>query len=368
MRTQQIFIEDQAVWGDAGLLQDRINVNAPISAIDVIIEATNGGTSNQGQELHDDVDRIEILDGSDRVFSLSMLQGLSQHAYEIGRYPNHVLSEAASAVQQQGFRIMFGRWLGDPEYWLDPGQFSNLQYRLTGDLTISATVGFATATRRATLIAHILPDAPGGRAGMFSTKEIFQFTTGASGETRIDIPDDFPLRALGFRAEESGEFFHTDVDRMKLTQSKDRFVHFDMRGENFRDFLEQWRGQHEISTTLFRTDGDTPTLFIPYIRGLSIHSLLDLNVAAIDALNEDVPTLAVISLAATPTIGKEADDTSLLINVRGVMPHFGGVYPFGDQREPGEWLSMEDVKNLELVITNGGAGAAASAWVQQVRP
>lgn len=368
MRTQAIMIEDQLAWGDTGPLVGRLNINAPISAIDVVIEATNGSTSNQGQELHDDVDRIEIISGTDRLHSLSLFQGIIQHAYEVGRYPNHILTEGAAGVQQQGYRIMFGRFLGDPDYWLDPQMFSNLQYRLVGDLTISATVGFATGTRLVTLIAHTMPEGPAGRAGMFSSKEINQFTTLATGETRIDLPDDFPLRMLGIRAEESGEFFHTNVDRLKLTQSKDRFIHFDIRGENFRDFLEEWRGQHEINTTLFRADGDTVGLFFPYLRGISTHSLLDLNISGIDALAEDVVTLQVLSLTAVPGIAKESDDTSLLTNVRGVMPHFGGLWPFGDPQDPNQWLSGDGLSNLELVVTNGNAGAAASVWVQQVRP
>ena len=49
------------------------------------------------------------------------------------------------------------------------------------------------------------------------------------------------------------------------------------------------------------------------------------------------------------------------------MPHFGGLWPFGDPDDANSWLSGDDLRNLELVISQGGAGAAASVWVQQVR-
>lgn len=368
MRTQAILIEDGLTWGDTGPLVGKLNIADPISAIDVIIEANNGATSNQGQELHDDVDRVELIDGSDRLHSLSLVQGIIQHAFEHGQYPHHLLTEEEDASQQEGYRIYFGRHLGDEEYWLDPSQFRNLQYRLTGDLTISATAGFATGTRSVTLIAHILADRPAGRSGFFSAKEIKSWTTAASGEERSALPDDFPIRYLGFRAFETGIAFHTDVTRLKLTQGKDRFVHFDITAQQFRDILEAWRGQHEITTTLLRTDGDSPALFLPYIRGISTQVRNDLDIVGVDAITVDQATIQLLTLTATPTIAKSSTDQDIFVNVRGLLPHFGGLWPLGDPNDPRTWLMGDDLRNLELVATQGGAGGAASIWVQQVRP
>jgi len=368
MRTQSVFIEDRRAWGDTGPLTDLLKVSSPISAIDIIIRATNGATSNQGNPLHIDVDRIEIIDGSDRLFSLSMVQGIIQHAMSERNYPPHLLSEAAAAVQEQGFRISFGRYLGDPEYWLDPGQFRNLAYRLTGDLTISATVGFATGTRDVTLIAHTMIDAPGGRAGYFMTKEMFQFTTVASGDQRIALPDDFMYRSIGLRAFETAIAFHVDVTNVKLTRGKDAFVYYDVRAEALRDLVQNTIGEHAVAQTLFRTDADTPDLYLAYVRAANANAVQDFDIASFDAITINQGTVQLITLAAAPTIAKSWTNRSILAEARGLMPHHGLVIPFGDLNDPTNWPGGDDIQDLELVLTQGGSGAAATVWAQQVRP
>ena len=346
-----------------------MNINTPISAIDVIIRATNGATSNLNNPLHVDVDRVEIIDGTDRLHSLSLVQGIVQHYYEYGRYPNHIISEDAAAVQQEGYRISFGRFLGDPDYWLDPTQFSNLMYRLTGDLTISATVGFATGTRDVTLIAHTMPERPGGRAGFFMSKEMKSFTSLASGEDRTILPDDYPYRTLGLRAFETAIAFDVDLTQIKLTQGKDSFIHFDTRATHFMDLMEQWRGAAELTVTYFHNDADTIGLFVARNRGVTYNVInSDDMVATHQAETIDQVTLVLLefSTPATPTV--ETVSTPIVANIRGAMPHFAGVWAFGDLNDPSQWLSGEEIRNLELVLTQGGAGAAVTVWLQQVRP
>ncbi len=368
MRTQAIYIEDRRTWGDTGPLTDKINVSNPISAIDVIIRAANGATSNQGNPLHIDVDRVEIVDGTDRIHSLSLVQGIIQHCYENGRYPANILDEAAAAVQEEGYRINFGRFLGDPDYWLDPTMFRNLAYRLTGDLTISGTVGFATGTRDITLVAHTMPGHTGGKRGTMMMKEMDQFTSAASGDVRVDLPDDFPYRSIGLRAFETGIAFHVDITNFKLTKGKDSFVYADIRSETFRDLLQMWRGEFEVTQQVFRTDADTPGVFMAYPRWVYANSLLDLNVTNIDALTIDQANLGVISVTAAPAIAKETGDIATLLAARGTMPHFGGLWTFGNMNDPEDWPAGDDIKDLELVLTQGGAGAACSVWANQIRP
>lgn len=367
MRTQAVYIEDRRTWTDTGPITDRLKVSDAISAIDVIIRGTNGATSNQGNPLHVDVDRVEVIDGSDRIFSLSLRDAIIQHCYEQGRYPHHVLDEGAAAVQEEGFRISFGRYLGDPDYWLDPGMFRNLSYRFTGDLTISATVGFATGTRDITLIAHTMPDHPSGRAGYMMTKELFNFTSVAAGEERVDLPDDFPYRFIGLRALESGIAFEVDITNIKLTKGHDSYVYFDQRAINFRDLLSSWRGEHEITQILFRTDADTPSCLLAYPNSFSVTALNDFDIATIDARTVDQLTIQLLTLAAAPSIAKSSTDRAIVLNARGVMPHFGGLWQMGDPNDPNQWPSGDNIRDLELVLTQGGAGADVRVWAQQVR-
>jgi len=367
MRTQQLYIEDRRPWGDTGPLSDLIKIGLPISAIDVLIRATHGATMNQGNPLNVDVDNVEIIDGTDRIFSLSLAQGIGNHCYQRGKYPHAVLNEGAAAVQEEGFRINFGRYLGDPEYWLDPGSFSNLMYRMAGDLTISATAGCATGTRQISLIAHVFTDRPPSHDGYFVTKEIKQWTTVATGEERTTIPDDKTIRALGIRQYENAIAWDTNVSQWKLTQSKDSFIHFDLRAVDLRDILEDKYGHFEISQRIFRTDADAFSAYMQLPQTFVVNSLLDLDLGSIDAQAANQLTLQELSLTAVPAIAKSATDTDVWVVSRGLLPHASIVYPMGEWDNPDEWLKGDAVKNLELVATQGGAGGAASVWLQQVR-
>ena len=369
MRTQAIYIEDQRTWGDTGPLTDKLNISEPISAIDVLIRATNGSTTNLANPLNVDVDRVEIIDGTDRLHSLSLVQGIAQNFYEYGRYPNHILTEGNDEVQQEGYRISFGRYLGDPDYWLDPSMFSNLMYRFTGDLTISATVGFATGTRDVTLIAHTMPDHSGSRAGFFMSKEMKQFTSAVSGEDRTVLPDDFPFRMLGVRAFETAIGFDVDITNLKLSQGKDAFVHFDISATHFMDLMEQWRGVAELRINLLRANAATPQLYVARNRGVTYNALnADDMVAGHQTETVDQVTLVLLEFSTPATATVEATATDIVAHVRGGMPHFAGMWAFGDLNDPTQWLSGDALKNLELVLTQGGVGAAVSIWAQQVRP
>ena len=367
MRTRMAYIENRRNWGDSDVLVDNLKVTKPISAIDVIIRATNGATMNQGNPLHVDVDNLELIDGSRVIHNLSLRDAIIQHCYERGRYPAHILHENAAAVQEETFRISFGRFLGDPEYWLDPGMFDNLQFRLTGPLTISATVGFATGTRDITMIAHVFDERPAGHAGYFSTKQLKTFTSAASGDEETDLPSDGPWRMLGFRARETGIAFDTDITNVKIVKGADEFVMLDKRTVELRDVLAEALGEFELTWRLFRTDADTPSVELAYPRSIAIQALLDLDVASIDGLTVDQITVQLLSLTVAPATAKSTTDTDLLVNARGHVPHFGMVLPMGDLQDPDSWLKGDDIKDQRLLLTQGGAGAAASVWIQQVR-
>ena len=367
MRTRAAYIENRRNWPDNDVLVDNVKVRKPISAIDFIFRATNGATMNQGNPLHVDIDNVELIDGSRVIHNLSLRDAIIQHCYEQGKYPAHILHENAAAVQEEGFRLSFGRYLGDPEYWLDPVAFDNLQFRLTGPLSISATVGFATGTRDFTMIAHVFDNRPVGHAGYFTTRQLKTFTTAASGTEDTDLPDDFPWRSLGVRARESGIALDTDITQWKLRQGADEHVSFDLRTVEIRDILQQMYGEFEMTWRLFRTDADTPSVEMAYIRSAAIQAILDLDVASFDAITVDQLTVQLISLTNAPAIAKSAVDTDLLVNVRGSAPHFGMVLPFGELQEPDSWLRGDAIKGQELQLTQGGAGAACAIWMQQVR-
>ncbi len=185
-------VRDRTVLADSDTFELDLKGFPALSAIDIILRVTNGATMNQGVPIHTDVDTIEVVDGTNVIYSLSGVQARVMNCYEQRRYPVVTLDERAAAVQEEVFRVSFGRHVGDQEYWFDPAMYSNPVLRVTFSFTISATAGFATGTGRISIIAHVWDERPGGRAGVFMTKQHHAITSVASGDVHITIP-----RAVG---------------------------------------------------------------------------------------------------------------------------------------------------------------------------
>ncbi len=359
---------DRATLSDADTFELDLRGFGAISAIDVIMRATNGATSNQGVPINVDVDTIEVVNGSQVLHSLSGIQERVLNTFELGDYPAVTLDEQAAAVQEEVFRINFGRFVGDEQYWLRPADFGNPTLRVTVSLTISATAGFATGTGRITVIVWTWDDVPSTRRGMLLTKEYKSFTSAASGDDRADLPRDFPYRLLVFRAFETAVEYHTDITQLKLTLDQDRMIPLDMRAEQLRTMNAEWFGQFNVPQIVFRTDADTPDSWLAYPREYNANALLDLDVASIDARGVNQLTLQLLSVTVAPAIAKSTTDTAINIITRGFGPHHALAFPFGSMRDPESWFDPTGFGKFEAVLTQGGAGAAVSIFGQQVMP
>ena len=359
---------DRGVLADTATYELDLKGFSGISAIDIVLRATNGVTMNQGVPIWTDIDTIEVVDGSRVVYSLTGVQARCLNCFETGKYPTVTYDEQAAAVQEETFRVSFGRHLGDEEYWFDPSTYQNPRLRVTVTLTISATAGFATGTVRITPIVHTWDSVPGGRAGTFMTKEFRNFTSAASGDEPTTLPRDFPHRLMVVRAFETAIAPHTDITQLKWTLDNDGYVVADLRTEQLRDVNIHQFGQFEIPQILFRTDADTPAMHMAYIQAAQVSALQQLDVASFDALTADQLTVQLVTLAVTPTIALSTTDRALLASVRGYAPHHALALPFGDLMDPTSWLNASDWGKFELILTQGGAGAAVSIFGQQVIP
>ncbi|MHC4397646.1 MAG: hypothetical protein ACYS1A_18540, partial [Planctomycetota bacterium] len=171
LKTRLRVLKDEASINDSDTITLDINITKPISAFTILYEATNGATSCVDHELHDDVSKIEVVDGTDVKTSLSMIEMQALNFFETGKLPFQQLTEAAAGVQKEMAIIHFGRFLNDPDYYIDPTKFDNLQLQLVHALTVSATAGFATGTGKYTVIAHIMEDGYGPALGYMMAKE-----------------------------------------------------------------------------------------------------------------------------------------------------------------------------------------------------
>lgn len=366
MRTRKAYVRQGVTLADATPLVVDLGLTAPVTALILNIEATNGATSNQGIYLPTDIDTIEVVDGS---FTLFRMSGVEAHAlaYHLGLgLPFSDKTEAAAGVQVFQVVIPFGRWVGDQEYYLEPGKYNNLQVRITPSLTISATAGFATGTGSVDIIAVVFEDSPGPAKGFMMSKNVYSWTTAASGITRFDLPRDWPYRCLMVKAYEDGTAIGTDISNLEMSCDNGGFVPFNMEVAHMaRENIDRF-GWVRDSFIAFRTDADAVSPPFGLVRAPSVAGTTDLDVVGTDAITGNSVTLQVLSVTVVPAIAKSATDHNLLFGIDGAAPWFTVSQGFGDLAGVEGYFDPVRYKSVELLATEGGAGGAASAVVQQV--
>lgn len=361
-----VVLQDRKVITDTDTIRESLRGLGAVSAIDVKLRATTGATSKQGVYLHDDLDALNVKDGSNFLHSLNGVEVQALQSYHQGKMPQNIFREGDAVVEEETFTISFGRYLGDELYWLDTDMFANPEVEAEITLAISATAGFATGTGRISIIAWVWDEKPATRAGTFVTKEHKSFTSAASGIEDIDLPADMPWRMLLVRAAEDNVLYETDITNLKLQTKGGGKVLLDQRAEVARDIARQRFGSFSYGVELFRTDGDTVDTFLHLIDSAALNNLLDLNIVSYDARLANRLTLQVLSLTAVPAIAKEADDVDIDAWITGFIPHATLPLLIADLNDPDDWLDVGPNDGLRLRLTQGGAGATVQVIGQQV--
>jgi hypothetical protein len=366
MKIRREYLEKGRGISDSQMLPINVDVQDAISAITIIYEANNGATSNQGVYLHDDVDSIDLVDGAREIYSLDGLETLILNCFELGHFPYGLLTEAAAASQYEVFTILFGRFIGDHAYWLDPADFKNLQLKLTHSLTISGTAGFATGTGSIDVIAHLFHDKPASRKGYFTTKEAYKFTSVASGDEKINLPTDYPYRMLIQRAFETAIGINTDITNIKVNCDGGGFVPLNMDMLDIVQLNAEQFGKFEIAYDLLRTDADVVSVHVHDVREFFLNAVNDLDLGSIDARTIDQLTVQLISVTAVPAIAKSAADTQLVLKVGGYAPFGSVLIPITNPQDEDTFFHAPDYDNIKLELTQGAAGATCQTILQQI--
>jgi len=209
-----------------------------------------------------------------------------------------------------------------------------------------------------------MEDAPAAPSQFLGAKQILTWTSGTSGDKRIDLPRDHIYRMLMFRLWVEGSDVNEVATNIKLTCDTDAFIPFDRKTQQLdAEALEMFgpfsykhdmrRGgsctvrvipNKEPHATPYRQDPGDPCIFVLWAQWSS-------------NINMEVYTHAG-ALAAT------GDVTSW---VQGHAIHATVPHVFGRMDDPASWFDPTGYGKIEAVLTEGVA-AACSIVAEQVRP
>ena len=351
-----------------------------LHALLIKVQCTNGATAGRGVTILDALDDIQILgDGSEVLYSLIPEETEKWIETLFGRELSMVQTEAAAGVQEGVFPLYFGRQQYDPEMYLPLDRFTDVEVRLSFSPTISATVGFATGTFTIDVQALITPDnVPLAYLGSLVTRRIKAFTSAASGDDQTEIFDNTIIRAIGVYGYEAAIAEGVDLTRVRFEDTAEGIVLADWDWDDFIHFNRDLFGAeitHYFDT--FTNDADTLDTRINEILGAEIDIVVAIELVADMALYNHLTAIAgdrvtigaaiLDIVAGSEALTLDTTQRQRLVNVRGKSPSGFGLIPYMYDDSPQGYLNTSEWGQLEVILTQGAAGADVRLSIQELR-
>lgn len=333
-----------------------INLADVISRIEVIFRAKNGDSTWAAHPAKN-ISKIELVDGSDVLFSLSGIEAQSLNFYDRKTSCDNHMTGSNGEYVRATFGLDFGRSLFDRELAFDPGRFRNPQLRITWDEDVANA---AAAVNDLTVLAHIFDERAPSPIGLLMNKELFSYTPAADANEYIDLPTDYPIRKLLFGSLVVAQTFSQQVATARLSEDNDKRIPFDLTGDQL--FWEMKK------------------LFPPYVENV-YHVLGTGDTTFYVTPSED----AVIVGSQTSTLksryiifenggrakGKvETAAETIYMQCQGYIPHGYVAVPFGLQDDIDDWFDVTKLGSLRLRLKAGpslGSSPTMQVFAQQLR-
>lgn len=329
-----------------------LNLVDPLSQLIIELAATNNGDSSTAHAIAC-LEKIELVDGSDVLFSLS---GYEAEAVDI--YHNKMMRQnwnpyLTDMDVQRFVAINFGRFLWDPQLAFVPKNFRNPQLKLT--LNIDAG-GNAANANKLQVWGAMFDQKEVSPIGFLMHKEIKNYIMTASGHEYTDLPRDYPYRKLFMRCQKAGTEPNQLVNNIKLSEDQDKKIIFDHGTED-----------------VFRTIASMNPMITELIMFPITTALTNRFCTPTTRVNGNIDTWATTAgggeyvfydgdggrfraLAATAAKNVQAV-------VSGWLPHGTWEIPFGLQDQIEDWYDVSKVGNLKLDI-KGESGLAGTETLQ----
>lgn len=321
-----------------------------ISRLQVRFEAYNSSAVTVGHPALC-VSKIEILDGSDVLFSMSgqeieamdYFDTYSSRGYEID-YRNGMFTEEV-------FNINFGRYLRDEMLAFDPSRFKNPQLKITHNKAL----GGATPTSGyLTVLADVFDEKRVAPVGFLLNKEFYTYTPVASTYKTIKMPDDYVMRKMLLRMQYPPNTFTDNIDEIRLDENNLKKIPLDMQVFLYMSSILNEDFPYEEIAVLTVINGNRTVYITP-----TEYPAIALN-----------PYAGAVGYVATERGGGEQIITSTgggmcRMLVKGWLPH--GCLPirFGDQGDPDDWYDIRAIKPLNLRVHHPGSALGTMQVITQ---
>ena len=301
--------------------------------------------------------KIELVDGSDVLFSLSGEEMQALDFYTQGRMPLNNISVVIGDYMESVIPYHFGRFLFDPYLAFDPTRFRNPQLKVTYDEDAANT---GVIVNELTVRAWVFDDRVVSPRGFLMTKELEDFVPVLNKFHYTDLPTDYPYRLILFRSKSTDTDPFSPLAQFKLSENHDKKIPLDMTGSEIFSKIVEPYGRVEQKVRLNETAADAMALYLAptYLHDAQVDYALDISAAG-DDYAQVVFANNLVTIAATVAVVPYG------LSLSGYCPHSCFVIPFGLQDVIEDWYNVPALGKLKLT-TQGGAAVGSSPEAQIV--
>ncbi len=337
-----------------------ITLADPVTQLAILYEPVNGAEAEPAAHPAKCISKIELVDGSDVLYSLSGVEAQAVDWYHRLREPSNLMCYLNGMTGEMVYNINFGRWLYDPLYAFNPKKFSNPQLKITIDINGG---GCTVASGYLTVQALIFDERKIEPAGFFMHKEIKDFALGAGTHEYTDMPTDFPYRKLFMRIQKYAAGLELSFGKIKLTEDNDKRIPYN---HTIFEILKSITGNTPPYREMIITHGpgasryyyNTPCYW-PIFASTGWTS--SATPQAINTYEGDGGRFLTINTTAGANLSHAC---------QGYCPHGTVEIPFGLQDDPTDWYDVTKVGNLKLDLTSGSTMSSSEScqiFLQQLR-
>jgi len=328
-----------------------------ISEIHIRHGTVNGAEANTTEHPMLNITKIEIVDGSDVLFSLDgpELQALDIYhsGYNLRQGPFHYLN-GLDAIFEVG--ISFGRYLWDEELALDPSKFANPQLRITHNYALG---GMTPASCFLRVNACLFDEKVISPGGFLMTKEIKRWDTTATDHQYTDLPTDYAYRKLFVQNRYIEVDPRVSISNIKLSSDGDKKVIVNHTASQILASIgveNSWMFETVVGSGAIaqRTYHVTPTANVQVMVTPWSEALGANNVASFSSGGGHLQVICEVA-------------NNIAMQVFGQCPHGAICIPFGKQGVIDDWFDVTRVGHLLLDITDGAATGITKIYIQQYR-
>lgn len=335
-----------------------INLADPVSEIAINYQGYNAsGSAGATAHWSKCITKVELVDGSDVLFSLSGLELYALGWLHYKKAPAQWLHYFGSNYFVITLRIPFGRWLWDPMLALRPRAFKNPQLRIQSTM---AAGGVAPTATKLDVWALCFDEKTPTPIGLLTAREIKQYTMGDASHEYTDLPMDQIIRKIMVKALVAGTEANQVLAHLKLSEDNDRHVILDADSdvvgwlfpeENIK-ITEGWYFQNDGSQRSYYC---TPTSKV-YAAACEYVAAAAGYFAVYDG---DGGRLKID--------GSGTGNGNVL--VEGYYPNGVISVPLGNQDDIDDWFDPTGLKNLQLDLKSASSMTnTCEIIIQQLRP